>query len=328
VLMDAYGYTVSTPTSFATPPPSAFFATAADAGGGPQVNVYAAATGTLRFSFDAYDPHFLGGVRVAVADVTGDGIPDIITAPGPGGGPDIRVFDGSTGTLLREFMAYDPRFLGGVFVTAADLNGDGKAEIITAPDGMGGPDLRVFDGATGLMIREFMAYDPHFLGGVRIATGDVNGHGYPDIITGPGPGGGPDVRVFDGRDGVLIREFYAYDPSFLGGVYVAAGDVNGDGKADIITGEGAGGTPQVNVFSGANAALLQSFLAYDPGFTGGVRVGAADLQGNGHVDILTANGPGSGPIIRGFGGTTLAVLDNFYAYDPNFQGGVFVGGAV
>jgi hypothetical protein len=71
---------------------------------------------------------------------------------------------------------------------------------------------------------------------------------------------------------------------------------------------------------------VQSFLAYDPGFTGGVRVAAADLQGNGRADILTADGPGGSPIVRGFAGTSLAVLDNFYAYDIYFLGGVFVGG--
>src|SRR5262249_2542116 len=153
--------------------------------------------------FFAYAPTFLGGVRVALGDVNGDGVPDIITAPGHGGGPDIRVFSGATGQLIREFMAYDPRFTGGGYVPAAALKGDGKVEIITAADHGGGPDIRVFDGATGNLILEFMAYDPRFTGGVRLATGDVNGDGVPDIITAPGVGGGPDVRVFSGTSGAL-----------------------------------------------------------------------------------------------------------------------------
>jgi len=64
----------------------------------------------------AYTPNFLGGVRMAVADVDGDGIGDIITSPGVTGGPDVRVFDRATLAVLDEFMAYDPTLTNGVFV--------------------------------------------------------------------------------------------------------------------------------------------------------------------------------------------------------------------
>jgi hypothetical protein len=72
---------------------------------------------TLR-DFFAYASTFTGGVRVAAADVDGDGFADIITAPGATGAPDMRVFDRGTTLLLDEFMAYDPSFLGGVFVSS------------------------------------------------------------------------------------------------------------------------------------------------------------------------------------------------------------------
>jgi hypothetical protein len=304
---------------------SHLLATGADAGGGPQVNVYDP-TGALRFAFMAYDEHFLGGVRVAVGDVNGDGIPDIVTSPGPGGGPDIRVFDGVSGKLIREFMAYDPAFTGGVFVAVADLSGDGKQEIITSPGAGGGPDVRIFDGSTGQMTREFMAYDPVFAGGVQVAAGDVNGDGAADIITAPGAGGGPEVRVWSGRTDQLIRDFYAYDPHFAGGVNVAAGDVNGDGKADVITAPGVGGGPDVRVFSGATGALIDEFMPYGPGFLGGVRVAAIDVNGDGRAEIVTSEGFGDSSEVQIFDGTTNSRLDSFFAYDPLFASGVFVGG--
>src|SRR5207253_2263645 len=108
-------------------------------GGAPEVKVFSATTGALMFDFLAYNPAFLSGVHVAVGDVTGDGVPDILTGPGAGGGPLVQVFDGKTGGLVVAFNAYDPAFLNGVFVAAADVNGDGYADIITAPDKGGGP---------------------------------------------------------------------------------------------------------------------------------------------------------------------------------------------
>src|SRR5262249_17446018 len=154
----------------------------------PEVKVFDAKTGTLKFDFMAYDPHFLGGVRVALGDVNGDGVPDIITAAGTTGGPEVKVFDGVTGKKIQDFMAYNSRFTGGVFVAAGDINSDGFADIITGADAGGGPEVRVFSGLTHAVLRDFYAYSPYFNGGVRVAAGDVNHDGVIDIITGAGPG--------------------------------------------------------------------------------------------------------------------------------------------
>jgi hypothetical protein len=301
-------------------------ATGADFGHTPEVKVFNPATGAVKFDFMAYDPHFLGGVRVAMGDVNGDGIPDIITAPGLTGGPDIRVFDGVTGKKIKDFMAYNARFTGGVFVAVGDLNNDGFADIITGADAGGGPEVRVFSGATGLVLRDFYAYSPFFNGGVRVAAGDVNHDGYVDIITGAGPGGSPHVEVFSGKDNAILRSFMAYSAFFTGGVFVSAGDINGDGYADIITGAGAGGGPHVKVLSGLDGSLLGSFMAYSTSFSGGVRVAAIDINRDGHAFILTA--PGSGPTLKArvINSSTLTDLDSFFAYESDWTGGLFVGG--
>jgi hypothetical protein len=315
-------------TGTTPPPPAAVIATGAGAGGLPEVRVFDAATGATLADFLAYDPGFRGGVRVAVGDVNGDGVPDIITAPGPSGGPNIRVWDGKTFSLVRSFMAYAPGFTGGVYVAAGDTNGDGFADIVTGPDAGGGPHVEVFSGKDGSLLQSFFAYAPTFPGGVRVAAGDANGDGKADIVVGAGPGGGPHVQVFDGTNVAhVLQSFFAYTPSFTGGVYVAAGDVNGDGHADIVTGAGAGGGPHVQVFSGTNLAVLESFFAYAPAFPGGVRVGVVpDVNVNGVADVVTAAGPGGGPHTKVFSGAGATVLDSFFAYAPTFLGGVFVGG--
>src|SRR6185436_2176921 len=109
---------------------------------------YDAVTGVERFEFLAYDPSFLGGVRVAVGDVNGDEIPDIVTAPGPGGGPHVRAFSGINGSEILNFFAYEPSFRGGATVAVGDANGDGKNELILAAGNGGGPRIRVLDPRT------------------------------------------------------------------------------------------------------------------------------------------------------------------------------------
>src|SRR5262249_50434864 len=154
---------------------------------------------------------FRGGVRVALADITYDGILDIVTAAGPGGGPHVKVFDGVTGAVVRQFMAYDSAFRGGVFVAVAPIDFGQISDIITGAGPGGGPHVKVFSGETGAVISNFMAYDPGFRGGVSVAgiasyTTVLNYHytTFPHnglVVTGAGPGGGPHVRVFDGISG-------------------------------------------------------------------------------------------------------------------------------
>jgi FG-GAP-like repeat len=119
-----------------------------------------------------------------------------------------------------------------------------------------------------------------------VTLGDVNGDGVADVIAGAGPGGGPHVRVFSGTDLTELANLYAFDPAFGGGVRVAAGDVDGDGLADIIAGAGPGGGPHVRVLSGLDLSELASFYAYDPAFEGGVLVATGDIDGDGRVDLI------------------------------------------
>ena len=298
-------------------------------GGTPLVRVFT--DGTQSFNIVPYGKTFRGGVRVAVGDVNGDGVPDIITAPGPGLAPLIGVFDGNTGQRLPgrlgSFLAYSAFSQGGLFVAAGDVNGDGKDDIIVAPDAGMSPIVKVFDGNTGDVLRTFFAYSSNFLGGVRLAAGDVNGDGKADIITGAGPGAGPNVKVFDGSTGSLLKSLFAFPASFPGGVSVAAGDVNGDGKADIIVGAGPGLGPIVRVFDGVSNQVLQSFFAFGSAFQGGVTVGAGDVNGDGLADVITGAGPGGNPHVRVFSLNNPNALHNFLAYDTSFRDGIFVAGS-
>jgi hypothetical protein len=317
--------------------PRTTLVTASGPGGGPHVRVFDGHSGAVLMEFMAYSPLFAGGVRVATGDVNLDGVPDIVTGPGPGGGPHIKVINGATGDLLPgmigQFFAFDPAFAGGVFVAAGDVNGDGNKDVIVTPDSGAGPQVRAISGLNGTVLADFFAYGTGFGGGVRIATADFDRDGDYEIVTAPGPSGGPHVRVFDGAGALFTsaslpnfpNNFFAYPSGFTGGVFVAAGDVNGDGVPDIITGAGAGGGPHVRAISGVNGAIISEFYAYEASFTGGVQVAVADVTKDGRYEIITTPAAGRVAEVRAFDGATGAFLSTFAPYGP-FANGAFVGG--
>jgi hypothetical protein len=300
-------------------------AAGADAGGPPLVVVRDAITGATLATFLAFPAGFTGGARVAVGDVNGDGVADIVCAAGPGGGPQVTVFDGRTFLPIMSVFALPGGFTGGVNVAVGDVNGDGFADIICGAGAGGGPEVTVTSGKDGTLLESFFAFVPTFAGGVRVAAGDVNHDGRADIITAAGPGGGPQVTVFDGKTLAALSSFFASAASFTGGVFVAAGDVNGDGFADITCGADAGGGPQVTVYSGQGQAVLASFFALPQSFTGGVRVGYSSAYGaDAKPAILAAAGVGGGPQVTAFDAATLVLLDSFFALPNGFTNGLFV----
>src|SRR5205823_6209278 len=114
-----------------------------------------------------------------------------------------------------------------------------KSVFVTAADAGGGPDVKILN-ADGSFRAGFFAYAMSFTGGVRVAVGDVNGDGRAEIITGAGAGGGANVTVYQFNNGQaqVLQSYFAFDMSFAGGIFVGAGDVNGDCKADVIAGNG------------------------------------------------------------------------------------------
>jgi hypothetical protein len=150
-------------------------------GGGPQVQIFSPA-GRRLGSFFAYDKSGRGGVNVALADVNGDGQPEVVTAPGPGLEPVVKIFS-LTGQLKASWLAYDSKFRGGVNVTVGDLDGDGQTEIITSPESGGGPQIRIFSGS-GQARGSFFAYDQSFHGGITVSASDINSDGHAEILAG------------------------------------------------------------------------------------------------------------------------------------------------
>ncbi len=192
---------------------------------------------------------------------------------------------------------------GGRFVAAGNIDGAPGHEMISGTGQGETPQVRVFTG-TGGRLFEFFAFVPTFHGGVRVASCDVDGNGVDELIAAQGPGGGR-VRVLSLAGG-YVAEMVAFDPfeaGFAGGVNVACGDLDGDGRAEVVVGPEAGRAPDVKVFAVGplSAVLTTQFQAYEPAFTGGVRVSATRFAGSGVVgafNIATTPGPGRAVDVR------------------------------
>jgi hypothetical protein len=267
-----------------------------------QVYVYRQ-DGSIAMTVTPFGNNYTGGIRFARADVTGDGVADLITGTGPGIASRVRVWDGTNAAMIADIDAFSG-YQGGVWVAAGDLNGDGHADIAVGADLGLAPHVKVFSGNGGALLASFFAYQPGFIGGVRVAMGDLNRDGYADLVTGPGTGAGPHVAMFDGRSIAtgagprrVAGDFYLYDPSMTAGLDLAIGDVDGDGYGDIIAGP-AVGPAHLRIVSGralssGQVSLLTNMILW--GGLGGLRVAAVDADGDGRTDVLaTTAGPNHG----------------------------------
>ncbi|MEN8263117.1 MAG: FG-GAP-like repeat-containing protein [Nitrospirota bacterium] len=195
------------------------------------------------------------GTKVASGDFDGDGYYEVIAGPGAGNKNPARVkvfaYDPVVQGLVDsgiDLLAHDSLY--GIHLTTGDVDGDGTPELITSPgpgkNNVGNVRIWDIDTSQGIgqwsasLINEFTVQSEYKYS-VTVASGDVNGDGFDEIITGDGPhkSARDVVRIFT-MDGVLINVWQA-GTAFGGyGANVASGDLENDGVAEIIVAPGPG----------------------------------------------------------------------------------------
>lgn len=256
-----------------------------DVGSTSIVRVIERETGQNLVNIQPFAASFQGGVRVALGDINGDGQDDIIMGNGPGMRSTVIVYDGVTRSqLLRFYAGPGYAYSGGISVASADLNSDGKSEVVVGCE-YGRPNVGIFNGMTGVKKVGFMV--PGFSGGVRVAAGDMNGDGAAEIIVGNAAGGGS-CRVLDGTTRQIRASFSPFEAAYRGGVHLAVCDVDSDGQAEIVIGTAKGG--RVSIRSGVTGSQYQAFKTLLASNLEGVRVAGAQVDEYGGMGVLVGSG--------------------------------------
>jgi hypothetical protein len=295
---------------------------------------------TVRFSVTPFGSSYTDYVRVAVGDVTGDGVADVVATSNGSGTTAARVavIDGTDGSLVSTPSLVPANYFGMLSVSVGDTTGDGVAEIALGSN-EGGPRARLYRGGDFAKLADFLAgTGTNNLGRPAIALGDLNADGFADLVISSRYTNGSRVYGFDGTSLVPgVSRVSLFTPftltgSFGAGLHMAVGDVNADGFGDLVLGSYSGVTPRVNVYSGLDLTFsdtrvrLASFAPAGNSSSTGVKVAVRDIDGDGILDILTS----SGEQASAFQGGTLPPTGRpplLFAYDPDptVTGGVWIG---
>jgi hypothetical protein len=241
---------------------------------------------------------------VAVADVNGDGKPDLLVANcGPVGTPDCPVANGVVGVLLgngdgtfQPVVTYDSGGVGAVWAAVADVNGDGKPDLLVA--NQCGTAANCSDGSVGVLLGNgdgtFHAATTYDVGYdiYSLAVSDINGDGKLDVMV--TSAGNSRVGVLLGNGDGTFRPVVTYNSGGVGAYSVAVRDVNGDGKPDLLVANNCSfdkhcATGAVGVLLGNGDGSFQPAVSYISGGSGTHSVAIADVNGDGKTDLLVQN---------------------------------------
>lgn len=291
----------------------AVFATATPPGSTAVVTIHDVATWSTVATVSPFSG-FTGGVQTAIADANGDGTDDVIVAAGVGSAPLLAMYSGTDGSLIRTLNVGDASSLNGASVAAVGKDTSGNVLLAVGSVLNGTATVQVIKASDGTVVSKFKPFG-EFTGSLSLASADVNADGVADIVVGAGAGGGPRLTCFNGVTGAVIYDGFVFEDYFNGGINVSEGDLNSDGKPDIVVGAGKLGGPRVRVLETSTWQSFQDFFAYDSAQRDGVQASVFTATAGGTAALITTDGSGRSDPIKAFDGATLASVAT-----PNLPG--------
>lgn len=322
-----------------------------------QATVYSGATGVVLLALNGTPTFGLGafslfGTSTAGAgDLNGDAIADILVgSPNTSSyGGQVHAFSGSNGAVfltLAGSFAFD--YFGSSVASAGDLNSDGVPDFIVGsprPLAWGGfPYVKAFSGSSGSLLFTLTgSSETEGFGSAVAGGGDVNGDGAPDLVVGAplaDPFGLVDAGqtfVFSGPTGASLYSFIGTNPPAppaagdrFGTSVAVVGDLNGDGRADLLVG---GPRATVGALSDAgiarvvsfdNAAGVTPFGTGCPGSGGFVpaigTIGGVPSVGNAAFGATVSNAMGGSVAILAIGASSTTWAGNPLPISLSFAG--------
>ena len=247
---------------------------------------------------------------VTAADLNGDGKLDVITANDADRTVTVLLNTTPAPTTTFDSGSYASHhdFATGSFtnsVATADVNGDGRPDLITA-NVLGTVSVLLNTTAPGAAAPGFATQHSFAAGSnpTSVTAADINGDGLPDLIVANNAGSNVSVLLNTTAPGAITPSF-ATQQTFATGsspFSVTAADINGDGEPDLIVANNADNTVSVLLNTTAPGATTPSFATQQTFATGSspFSVTAADINGDGEPDLIVANN----------GGNTVSVLLN------------------
>lgn len=206
-----------------------------------------------------FDKNYKKGINVALGDINNDYKEDIIVGT-KGGSGTIKAYNYKGDYLNLSIHPFTTSYKGEINITTGDVNGDGFEEIIAATGEGVRSQIKIFSNKGELQLIQYSPFAQDYLGGVNLASGDIEGDGIDEIITCQALGGSLCKIYKYENQKTILNEWSVFNNNR--GVEVSFGDIDRDGEGEIITSTKNNVNQQIKIFKGTKEKIKE-FSTYN-----------------------------------------------------------------